>query len=87
MGDAMTLPFLTEIFSSNAIDFMEPFTKLKGHDTVLVVVDRAMGFRWLIPTMTMTTAVDTIELLNHHVFTPHGVPTFLISDADPDFTP
>ena len=30
-GDAQTLPFPSEIFSSYAIDFMGPFTKLKGH--------------------------------------------------------
>ena len=82
----MTLPFPTEIFSSYAIDFMGPFTKLKGHDTVLVVVDRAVGFIWLIPTMTTATAVDTVELLNHHVFTSHSVPTSIVSDADPRFT-
>ena len=41
-GDAQTLPFPSEIFSSYAIDFMGPFTKLKGQDSVLVVVDRAV---------------------------------------------
>ena len=75
-----------EIFSNYAIDFMGPFTKLKGHDAVLVVVDRAVGFSWLIPTMTTATAVDTVELLNHYVFTPQGVPTCILSDADPRFT-
>ena len=43
-GDAQTLPFPSEIFSSYAIDFMGSFTKLKGQDSVLVVVDRAVGF-------------------------------------------
>jgi len=38
-GDALSLPFPSEIFSSYAIDFMGPFTKLKGQDSVLVVVD------------------------------------------------
>jgi len=38
-GDAQTLPFPSEIFSSYDIDFMGPFTKLKGQDSVLVVVD------------------------------------------------
>ena len=65
---------------------MGPFTKLKGYDTVLVVVDRAVGFSWLIPPMTTATAVDTIELLNHNVFNPYGVPTSLVSDAGLRFT-
>src|ERR1700712_3915693 len=71
VGKAQTLPFPSEIFSSYAMDFMGPFTKLKGQDTVLVV-DRAVGFSWLIPTSVNATVVQTIELLPHHVFTPQG---------------
>ena len=85
-GDAQTLPFPSEIFSSYAIDFMRPFTKLKGQDSVLVVVDRAVGFNWLIATSVTATAVQTTELLRYHIFTPHGVPTSIVSDADPRFT-
>ena len=85
-GDAQTLPFPSEIFSSYAIDFMGPFTKLEGQDSVLVVVDRAVGFSWLIPTSVTATAVQTTELLRHHIFTPHGVPTSIVSYADPRFT-
>ena len=65
---------------------MGAFTKLKGHNTVLVVVDPAVGFSWLIPTATPATAVDPVELLKHYVFTPHAVPTSVVSDADPRFT-
>ena len=42
-GDALMLPLPSEIFTSYAIDFMGPFTKAKNYDTVLVVVDRAVG--------------------------------------------
>ena len=56
-GDPQTLPFPSEISSSYAIHFMSPFTKLKGQDSVLVVVDRAVGFGWLIPTSVTATAV------------------------------
>jgi hypothetical protein len=83
-GEALALPFPSEIFSSYAIDFMGPFTKLKQYNTVLVVVDRAVGFSWLIPTSSNATALETMELLRHYVFTPHGVPTSIISDADLD---
>ena len=82
VGEAQTLPFPSEIFSSYAIDIMGPFTKLKSQDTVLVVVDRAVGFSWLIPTSVNATAVQTMELLRHHIFTPHGIPTSIVSDAD-----
>jgi len=46
-SDTQTLPFPSEIFSTYAIDFMCPFTKLKVQDSVLVVVDRAVGFSCL----------------------------------------
>ena len=85
-GDTQTLPFPSEIFSSYAIDFMGPFNKLKGQDSVLVVVDTAVGFSWLIPTLVTATAVQTTELLRHLIFTPQGVPTSIVSDADPRFT-
>jgi len=62
-GDTLMLPILSEIFTSYAIDFMGPFTKLKGYDTVLVVVNRAVGYCWLIPTTVKGTAVNTMELL------------------------
>jgi len=85
-GEAQTLPFSSEIFSSYAIDFMGPFTKLKGPHSVLVVVDRAEGFSWQIPTSVTAMAVQTTELLQHYIFTPHGVPTSIVNDADPRFT-
>ena len=85
-GDAQTLPFPSEIFSSYAMDFMGPFTKLQGQDSVLVVVDRAVGVSWLIPTSVTATAVQTTELLRHHIFMPHGVSTSIVSDADPQLT-
>jgi len=49
-------------------------------------VDRAVGFSWLIPTLVTATAVQTTELLRHHIFTHHGVPTSIVSDDDPRFT-
>jgi len=65
---------------------MGPFTKLKSQDSVLVVVDRAVGFSWRIPTLITATAVQTTELLWHHIFTPHRIPTLIVSNADPQFT-
>jgi len=59
------LPFPSEIFTSYAIDFIGPFTKAKAYDTVLVVVDRAVGYCWLIPTTTKATAITTMELLQN----------------------
>jgi len=83
VSNAQSLPFPSDIFVSYGIDFMGPFTKLKGQDSVLVVVDRAVGFSWLILTSVTATAVQTTELLRHHIFTPHGVPPSIVSDAIP----
>jgi len=85
-SDAQTLPCPSEMFLSYATDFIGPFTKLQGQDLVLVVVDRAEGFSWLIPTSVTVTTVQTTELLRHHIFTPHGVPTLVVSDTDPRST-
>jgi len=85
-GDALLLPFPSEIFTCYAIAFMGPFIKAKTYDTVLVVVDRAVGYCWLILTTTKATAITTMEVLQNYDFTPHGVPTSIVSDADPQFT-
>ena len=62
---------------------MGVWTKLKGQDLVLVVVDRAVGLSWVIPTLVTATAVQTTELLPRHIFTHNGVPTSIVRDADP----
>jgi len=80
------LPLPSELFTTYVIDFMEPFTKLRNYNTVLVVVDRGVGYCWLIPTTVKATAVATMELLQNYIFTPHGVATSIVSDADPQFT-
>jgi len=45
-----------------------------------------VGFSWLIPKSATATAVQITELLRHQIVTPHGVPTSIVSDADPRFT-
>jgi len=79
-----------EIFISYAIDFAGPFNKSKGptktYDLVLVVVDRAVGFTWFIPTTSDANLETTLSYLCYHIFTLHGTPTSIVSDADPKFT-
>jgi len=80
------LAFPSESINSYAINFMGPFTKLKNYDTVLVVVDRVVGYCGLIPTTMKATVVAIIELLQNYIFTPHGVPTAIVRVADRRFT-
>jgi len=89
-GNAQMMPIHQEIFTSYAIDFTGPFNKSKGptktYDMVLVVVGRAVGFTWFIPTTSDANSETTLSYLRHHVFTSHGTPTSIVSDADPKFT-
>jgi len=79
-----------EIFTFYAIDFAGPLNNSKGptktYDMVLVVVDRAIGFTWFIPTTSDANSETTLYYLRHHVFTPHGTLTSIVSDADSKFT-
>ena len=76
----------TEIFNSYAIDFAGPFNKSLNKDSILVVVDRCVGYTWLIPTESTVMAEGTLSLLRDIVFAPHRIPTSIITDSDPRFT-
>jgi len=89
-GNAQMMPIPREIFTSYAINCAGPFNKSKGptkpDDMVFVVVDQAVGFTWFIPRTSDANSETTLSYLRHHVFTAHGTPTSIISDADPKFT-
>ena len=85
-GRMQMLQLETEIFNSYAIDFAGPFNKSLSKDSILVVVDRCVGYTWLIPTESTVTAEGTLSLLRDMVFAPHGMPTSIITDSDPRFT-
>jgi len=80
------LPFSWEIFTSYGIAFMGPFTKFKNYVTVLVVVNKEVGYCWLIRTTVKATAVSNLELLQNYIVTPYCVPILIVSDSDPQFT-
>jgi len=78
---AKPFPFPTEIFASYGINFMGPFANLEGQVSVLVVVDRDMRFSWLIPTSVTATTLQITKLLQHYIFTPHGVPISIVNQV------
>jgi len=84
------MPISREIFTTYAIDFAGPWNKskepTKAYDMVVVVVYWAIGFTWFIPTSSDANSETTLSFLHHHVFTPHGTPTSIVSDAAPKFT-
>jgi len=65
---------------------MGPLIEFKNYKTVLVVVDRAVGYCLLIPTTMRATTIATMELLPNYIFTPQGIPTSIVSHTDPAFT-
>jgi len=52
---------------------------------VLVVVEQAVGFTWFIPTTSDANSETTLSYLCRHLFTLRGMPTSIVSDADPKF--
>ncbi|CAI7755738.1 unnamed protein product [Closterium sp. NIES-53] len=58
----------------------------RGHDSILVVIDKFSKMGHFIPTNATATAEATACLFFDHIITIHGIPATLISDRDPKFT-
>ena len=59
---------------------------LKGHDSILTVVDRMSKMTHFIPTVKTCSAEVVAQLLIDNVVTKHGLPQSIVSDRDPRFT-
>jgi hypothetical protein len=81
------LPIASKPWESVSMDFVTalPCSK-KGHDAVLVVVDRFTKMVKFIPTMKTVTAEGAARLFFDNVFRMMGMPKEIISDRDPRFT-
>ena len=73
--ECIRLDFITQL----------PMTR-KGHDAILVVVDKLTKMVHIIPTVTTCTAVTVAELYRDHVFKLHGIPVKVVSVRDLRFT-
>ena len=73
--DIVTMDFITQL----------PLTK-KGHDAILVVVDKLSKTIKAIPTKTTVTAPEVTDLFFLHIFRHFGLPSTIISDRDSRFT-
>ncbi|CAI7881856.1 unnamed protein product, partial [Closterium sp. NIES-54] len=58
----------------------------RGHDSILVVIDKFSKMGHFIPTNATATAEATARLFFDCIITIHGIPATLISDRDPKFT-
>ncbi|CAI7799696.1 unnamed protein product [Closterium sp. NIES-54] len=81
------LPVPEQPWQVVSLDFITglPSTS-RGHDSILVVIDKFSKLGHFIPTNATATAEATARLFFDRIITIHGIPATLISDRDPKFT-
>ncbi|CAI7884366.1 unnamed protein product [Closterium sp. NIES-54] len=86
-GLLQPLPVPEQPWQVVSLDFITglPSTS-RGHDSILVVIDKFSKMGHFIPTNTTATAEATARLFFDRIITIHGIPATLISDRDPKFT-
>ena len=67
------------------MDYIVELPKSEGYDVIYVCVDRFTKMAHFIPTHTMVTAEQTVQLFYRHVWKHHGLPTNVVSDRGPQF--
>ena len=69
------------------MDFIGPLPRtVRGHDTVMVVVDKLTRWVYYVPSRQTATAQDTFALFDRFVLANHDTPRQIISDRDTRFT-
>ncbi|CAI7806813.1 unnamed protein product [Closterium sp. NIES-53] len=86
-GLLQPLPIPEQPWQVVSLDFITglPSTS-RGHDSILVVIDKFSKMGHFIPTNATATAEATARLFFDRIITIHGIPATLISDRDPKFT-
>ena len=86
-GLLQPLPVPADRWEEVSLDFVTGLPRTaRGHDAVLVVVDRFTKWAYFIPTQTTVDAKGTAELFHEWIFSRHGMPKGIVSDRDPRFT-
>lgn len=84
-GLLQPLPIPNAIWEDLSLDFITGLPKSKGHEAVLVVVDRLSKYSHFILLKHPYTAKSIAELFVKEIVRLHGIPKTLISDRDPLF--
>ena len=86
-GKLRSLGLPTRRWAEINIDFIVSLpTTRRGHDAILVVIDRYSKRAHFIPTKTTASASTTAQLFYENVWKLHGLPLKIISDRDSKFT-
>jgi hypothetical protein len=86
-GEHTPLPVAESPWVHISMDFIMRLPKThKGHDAIMVVVDRFSKMVKFIPTVSNVSASGTARLFLDHVFRLFGMPESIVSDRDPRFT-
>ena len=67
------------------MDFIEKLPSSSGFDTILVIVDRLTKQAIFIPAHDIITSADLARLFVLHVFSKHGIPSYVTSDRGSEF--
>ncbi|CAI7878071.1 unnamed protein product [Closterium sp. NIES-54] len=86
-GLLQPLPVPEQPWQVVSLDFITglPSTS-RGHDAILVVIDKFSKMGHFIPTNATATAEETARLFFDRIITIYGIPATLILDRDPKFT-
>jgi hypothetical protein len=79
-GLLQPLPVPDKPWESVSMDMIVKLPTVRGHDSILVFVDRLTKYVHLVPTTEALKAKGFARLFINHVFANHGLPRTLISD-------
>jgi hypothetical protein len=85
-----SLPAPSEPWEAIGIDFLGPLPPSKDrdgeYDSITVIIDLLTGMVHLVPSRTIYTAREVVELVFTEVYKHHGLPKAIVSDRDVLFT-
>jgi transposase InsO family protein len=85
-GLLQPLPIPSAPWETATMDFIDGLPSSKGHDCILVVVDKLTKYAHFVPLKHPYTASKVADLFVDNIYRLHGMPLNLVSDRDPVFT-